>query len=47
MGNVNALRRIRQVLVFLQTGWSIVGITLIVLILTELGFRESSRSETG
>ena len=39
MGNVNALRRIRQVLVFLQTGWSIVGITLIVLILTELGFR--------
>ena len=41
MGNVNALRRIRQVLVFLQTGWSIMGITLIVLILTELGFRGS------
>jgi hypothetical protein len=39
MGKGNALRRIHQVLVFLQTCWSIVGITLIVLILTELGFR--------
>jgi len=39
MGKGNALRRIKQVLVFLQTGWSIVGITLIVLILTETGFR--------
>jgi lysophospholipase L1-like esterase len=39
MGKGNASRRIKQILVFLQTGWSIVGITLIVLLLTEIGFR--------
>src|SRR5205823_9628018 len=35
----HALRRLKRFLVLLQTGWSIVGITLIVLILTEAGFR--------
>jgi hypothetical protein len=39
MGQGNASRRTKRVLVLLQTGWSIVGITLIVLILTETGFR--------
>ena len=39
MDKGNALRRLKKVVVFLQTGWSIAGITLIVLILTETGFR--------
>jgi len=33
------LLRFQRVLVFLQTGWSILGITLVVLLLTEAGFR--------
>ncbi len=35
----NALRRIKRVLVFLRTSWSIVGITLVVLCVTESSFR--------
>jgi hypothetical protein len=35
------IRRLRQAVGFLQTGWSIVGITLLVLIVTEAGFRAS------
>jgi lysophospholipase L1-like esterase len=34
-----ALRRTKRVLVLLQAGWSILGITLVVLLLTEAGFR--------
>jgi lysophospholipase L1-like esterase len=34
-----ALRRLKRFLVMLQTCWSIVGVTLIALILTEAGFR--------
>jgi hypothetical protein len=39
MSESRASPRIKRVLLFLQTGWSILGITLIVLILTECGFR--------
>jgi len=39
MDKGNALRRLKKVVVFLQTGWSIAGITMIVLILTETSFR--------
>jgi lysophospholipase L1-like esterase len=35
----NPLRRLKRPLVFLQTGWSIFGITLVALLLTEAGFR--------
>jgi hypothetical protein len=35
------LPRIKRFLVLVQTGWSIVGITLVVLILTEAGFRSA------
>jgi lysophospholipase L1-like esterase len=35
----NAFRRIKRVLVFLRTSWSIVGITLVVLCVTESSFR--------
>jgi lysophospholipase L1-like esterase len=34
-----ALRHLKRFLSMVQTGWSIVGITLVVLILTEAGFR--------
>ena len=33
------LLRFQRVLVFLRTGWSILGMTLVVLVLTEAGFR--------
>ena len=33
------LRRIKRLLAFLRTAWSIVGVTLVVLGLTEAGFR--------
>ena len=42
-----ALRRLQRFLVLLQTGWSIVGITLIVLILTEAGFRAAFALKDG
>jgi lysophospholipase L1-like esterase len=35
----NALRRVTRMLARLQTGWSILGITLVVLLLVEGGFR--------
>jgi len=35
----NAKKRIRQVLVFLESGWAILGITLIILVLVEASFR--------
>src|SRR5262245_17883237 len=35
----HALRRLQRLLNLLQTGWSIVGITLVVLIVTEAVFR--------
>ncbi len=36
---LNLLRRIRPILRFLRTAWSIAGITLIAILLTEAGFR--------
>jgi hypothetical protein len=37
----NALRRLKLVLVVLQTGWSILGVTLVLLLVAEGGFRLS------
>jgi lysophospholipase L1-like esterase len=40
-----ALRRLRRVLTLLQTGWSIIGMTLVVLMVTEAVFRAGFASK--
>ncbi|MGO8898195.1 MAG: hypothetical protein ACLQU5_07575 [Isosphaeraceae bacterium] len=35
----SSLRRLGQVLFWLRTGWSILGVTLVMVVLLELGLR--------